>query len=233
MTEGFNPAEHIMQFKGRDYLEVKWRQVWLNEDAPRYEHESEVIGFDEDAALVRATVRVIDENGILLRSAQGLGRCTRIEFNDFVEKAETAAIGRALNMLGYGTQFADPDLASDGTGKAADAPVGRAAPAAARPAAARPQGSQGASSGQTAQRQAQPAAAAGGGAPLTVPEFITGWKNLGRTIPDLCARLGLDEATKRKIEGWLAEHPGMTLVKVLADEKARMQDEAAASPYAS
>src|SRR5581483_1538041 len=33
---------------------------------------------------------------------------TATDFGDFIEKAETKAIGRALNALGYGAQFTEP-----------------------------------------------------------------------------------------------------------------------------
>ena len=47
-------------------------------------------------------------------------------FPDYIEKAETGAIGRALAALGYGTQFA-PDL--DEQHRIVDAPVDRSTPA--------------------------------------------------------------------------------------------------------
>lgn len=54
--------------------------------------------------------------------ATGTKMETRGDFGDFVEKAETGAIGRALAMCGYGTQFA-PELAEGA--RIVDAPVQR------------------------------------------------------------------------------------------------------------
>ena len=55
-----------------------------------------------------ATVKAIlyDENGKIIASAHGTE--TRANFpQGHVEKAETASIGRALAMAGFGTQFTD------------------------------------------------------------------------------------------------------------------------------
>jgi hypothetical protein len=50
---------------------------------------------------------VKDAQGRIVATASKME--TRDDFADFVEKAETGAIGRALAMCGYGTQFA-PEL---------------------------------------------------------------------------------------------------------------------------
>jgi hypothetical protein len=57
--------------------------------------------------------------------ATGHGSETARDFKDYIEKAETKAIGRALAALGFGTQFA-PDI-DDGSsiGRVVDAPVSR------------------------------------------------------------------------------------------------------------
>src|SRR2546422_8919831 len=59
----------------------------------------------------------------------GVGMGTKSEkaasFPDFIEKAETGAIGRALAALGYGTQFA-PELNEEH--RIVDAPVERRVP---------------------------------------------------------------------------------------------------------
>src|SRR5204863_9934179 len=58
----------------------------------------------------------------------GIGTGTKSEkaasFPDYIEKAETGAIGRALAALGYGTQFA-PEL--DEEHRIVDSPVNRSA----------------------------------------------------------------------------------------------------------
>jgi hypothetical protein len=54
-------------------------------------------------AIFKATVTVPTGG-----KATGYGSETASDFPDFIEKAETKAIGRALNALGYGAQFGDP-----------------------------------------------------------------------------------------------------------------------------
>jgi hypothetical protein len=144
----FNPREHLIQLKSRegskDYLPVQWRLVWFREQCPQGTIETEIVHMDLDKeteeetfawnsekrrsekvvksargiAVVRAVVR--DGKG-------GVATGTKMEkaasFPDWLEKAETGAIGRALAALGYGTQFA-PDL--DEAHRIVDAPVERA-----------------------------------------------------------------------------------------------------------
>ena len=141
----FNPREHLIQLKSRegskDYLPVQWRLVWFREQCPQGTIETEIVHLDLDKeteeetfawnsekrrsekvvktargiAIVRAVVR--DGKG-------GVATGTKMEkaasFPDWLEKAETGAIGRALAALGYGTQFA-PEL--DEAHRIVDAPV--------------------------------------------------------------------------------------------------------------
>ncbi len=113
----FDPKEHLTKSKGnKDYLEVKWRLVWLCEQQPKYTIHSEVVPTPAGAKgiTVMARVAFLDENGDVIRSATGHKTSSGFAGGD-LEKAETGAIGRALALLGYGTQFAleletdDPD----------------------------------------------------------------------------------------------------------------------------
>jgi hypothetical protein len=126
---GFNPKEHMIQLPKRrknahgqwetvyaEYLEVKWRIVWFREDKPAWTIDTNPIKLDEDTAIFKAEIR--DEEGRIV--SVGHGSETKQSFNDYIEKAETRAIGRALAVLGYGTQFA-PEL--DEESHIADAPV--------------------------------------------------------------------------------------------------------------
>jgi hypothetical protein len=100
----FNPNDHLINLKGKSYLEVKYRLVWFRDENPDWGITTEIIKIDTEAkyAIVKATIT--DQHGRIL--AQG----TKMEdikgFGDWLEKAETGAIGRALGILGYGTQFA-------------------------------------------------------------------------------------------------------------------------------
>lgn len=143
----FNAQEHVIQLKSKagsaDYLPVQWRLVWFREECPNGTIDTEELEVDLD--------REMEEEGYawnnetrrsekVMKRAKGYaryraivtdgkgGRATgtksekAVSFPDFVEKAETGAIGRALAALGYGTQFA-PEMNEEH--RIVDAPVDR------------------------------------------------------------------------------------------------------------
>ncbi len=101
---GFEPARHLTRINGAEYLEVKWRLVWLREAHPDATIHTELHHADERQAIFKATVAIPGSG-----SATGWGSESPGDFRDFLEKAETKALGRALAALGYGTQFC-PDF---------------------------------------------------------------------------------------------------------------------------
>lgn len=115
---GFNPQEHLMKLKGKDYLEVKWRLVWLRDLHPDAVIETELIERKDNHAIFRAQVTL--PSGA---SATGWGSEDTKGFVDYIEKAETKAIGRALAALGFGTQFCDDMTYSNED--VVDAPIDR------------------------------------------------------------------------------------------------------------
>lgn len=116
----FNPNEHMMKLKGKDYLQVMWRLVWFREEHPDFGINTDALNVTEDHAVFKATIT--DPNGIQVSA--GHGSESKRDFSDFIEKAETKAVGRALAMLGYGTQFAADEL--DEGERIVDSPVNRA-----------------------------------------------------------------------------------------------------------
>ncbi len=102
----FDPRQHLIKLKGRDYLPVAARLIWLNEESERYRIETQFLKLEDTYAVVQATVSLLDDSGVPTRSATALKREDLAHFPDFLEKSETGAIGRALGMLGFGTQFA-------------------------------------------------------------------------------------------------------------------------------
>lgn len=96
----FDPSRYLVQLKGKDYLEVKWRLVWLRNNEPNATIETELISLTDQQAVFKAKVTTAAG-----ASATGFGSETPRDFGDYIEKAETKAVGRALGMLGYGTQF--------------------------------------------------------------------------------------------------------------------------------
>ena len=57
--------------------------------------------------------------------ATGWGSETAADFGDYVEKAETKALGRALAALGFGTQFCEDYGYGAEAGRVVDTPVAR------------------------------------------------------------------------------------------------------------
>jgi hypothetical protein len=102
----FDPRQHLMNLKGKDYLPVAARLIWLNEEAPRYTIQSQILKLEDTYAIVQATVTVFDDTGSAIKTASATKREDKTHFPDYLEKAETGSIGRALGMLGFGTQFA-------------------------------------------------------------------------------------------------------------------------------
>ncbi len=117
-NETFEPAKYLVNLNGRgEYLEVKWRLVWLRAEHPEAHIETELVRLQENEAVFKARIS-IPAGG----SATGWGSESIGDFRDFVEKAETKAIGRALAALGYGTQFCQDHEFGQG------APGGRGGP---------------------------------------------------------------------------------------------------------
>ena len=143
----FNPSDHIMQIKSgkgnNDYLPVQWRLVWFRTECPQgtidteeiavdldKEFEAEVYAWNQDTRRSEKTLKRAPGyarfRAIVTDGKGGRATATKsergVDFPDFVEKAETGAIGRALAALGYGTQFA-PELNEEH--RIVDAPVER------------------------------------------------------------------------------------------------------------
>jgi uncharacterized protein YbdZ (MbtH family) len=129
VAQPFDPAQYLSKFDGKDYLEVKWRIMWLRSEHPDARIATEVVQHNEEAgfALFRAEVEIPDGG-----RSTGWGSETVRDFHDYIEAAETKALGRALASLGYGTQFCqDFDFSANarpGTAQVVDAPVNLAAP---------------------------------------------------------------------------------------------------------
>lgn len=111
----------LLNLRGKPYLQVAGRFVWLNEDVNRFNISTEIVRADKDESIVRALVQIYNDQGALVKSATATKREVTKDFPDHLEKAETSAVGRALAMLGYGTQFCTQDFAEGE--RLADSPV--------------------------------------------------------------------------------------------------------------
>ncbi|HEU5374410.1 MAG TPA: hypothetical protein VFV38_03140 [Ktedonobacteraceae bacterium] len=106
---------------------MQWRLVWFRSLCPDGTIETEIVHLDLDRETeeeayqwnseTRRSEKMIKRapgfavfRAIVKDGRGGMAMGTKSEkaasFGDFIEKAETGAIGRALAALGYGTQFA-------------------------------------------------------------------------------------------------------------------------------
>lgn len=103
----------LLNLRGKEYLQIMHRLVWFREECPNASIRTQLInagGEGKDTFYIfRAEIFVDTEKGMSL-VATGHKRETVGDFPDAMEKAEMGAIGRALGVLGYGTQFAADDL---------------------------------------------------------------------------------------------------------------------------
>lgn len=116
----FNPMEHMMDLKGKQYLQVMWRLVWFREEHPDWSISTTLVAWDKEQQLAVFKAEISDNTGHAVST--GYGSESVKDFKDYMEKAETKAVGRALAMLGFGTQFA-PEL--DEEERIVDSPVSR------------------------------------------------------------------------------------------------------------
>lgn len=106
----------LLILQGKPYLQVAYRLVWFREEHPHATIETKVIELNDKFTVFKAII--CDESGRILATAHK--REDVSHFKDNLEKSETGAIGRALALCGYGTQFA-PEL--DEAERLADSPI--------------------------------------------------------------------------------------------------------------
>jgi len=114
----FDPSRQLTLVNGNEYLEVKWRLVWVRSEHPDAVIDTDLISHANGEAIFRAQVTIPDGG-----SATGWGSEDAQSFGDYIEKAETKAIGRALAALGYGTQFCSDFDFGAANGRVVDSPV--------------------------------------------------------------------------------------------------------------
>src|SRR5688500_14246356 len=97
----FNAYDDLIDLKGKPYLQTIHRSAWFREKHPEGSLPTEVVSLDP--VLVKASV--YDSSGNLLATghAGAVEKGSEIWKGKAVEKAETAALGRALGAAGFGT----------------------------------------------------------------------------------------------------------------------------------
>lgn len=113
----FDAKKHLIKLKDKWYLEAKWRIMWMRDEHPDWRISTEVISLDPP--IVKAVV--MDAEGAVIATAHGgaVDKGNAVWSGRSIEKAETAALGRALAHAGYGTQFLESDA-----DHLADSPIG-------------------------------------------------------------------------------------------------------------
>jgi hypothetical protein len=118
MSKAFNPNDGVIKVQGREYLPVASRILWFRREFPEWSIMTDAVTLDfvKEFAVFRCTI--LNETGRVMATA------TKMEdkrgFPDFLEKAETGSVGRALAFLGYGTLGAKDFVEGD---RLADAPL--------------------------------------------------------------------------------------------------------------
>jgi hypothetical protein len=107
----------ILDMRGKPYLQVAHRIVWFREEKPNWRIETNLIVFEPGVTVAKATI--FNEQNQIMATAHK--REDTKGFFDHLEKAETGAIGRALALVGYGTQFCADEL--DEGKRLADSPM--------------------------------------------------------------------------------------------------------------
>lgn len=100
----FNPRDHFLNLKGKQYLPVAPRIAWFREDHADWSITTKPVPELSGADYCTFHAQVCDRNHIVIATAHKTEH--EKHFPDFREKAETGAIGRALALCGYGTLFA-------------------------------------------------------------------------------------------------------------------------------
>ena len=58
VTTPFEPARHLTRISGSDYLEVKWRLVWMRDQHPDATIETQLVSHNDNTAVFRALVSI-------------------------------------------------------------------------------------------------------------------------------------------------------------------------------
>ena len=127
--ETFDVGKYLVSLKGKDYLPVAGRIEWFRHVyGDGWTWKIEIMNLEHvlaGATFCLARCQILDDSGIL--RVEAYKREDAGHFADFIEKATTGALGRALLMLGFGTNAAldEIDELSSVSQRVVDAPIER------------------------------------------------------------------------------------------------------------
>lgn len=112
-----NPLEKAITLNdGSPYLEVNYRIAWMRREHPEWRIKKKLLSFTNSFAVMQCVVT--DEAGNVLSTSHARRQYQEDEMKrQFLECAETAAVGRALSLLGYDL-LAAKDLNDSGLAEA-------------------------------------------------------------------------------------------------------------------
>jgi hypothetical protein len=119
MSKPFHPTDGMIKVQGnREYLPVASRILWFRREYPEWAILTEAVTIDHVKEFAVFRCSITNETGRIM--AQATKMEDRKGFGDWLEKAETGSVGRALAFLGYGVLGAKDFDEGD---RLADAPI--------------------------------------------------------------------------------------------------------------
>ena len=111
----------VLNLRGGAYIQVKDRIQWFREEHPTALIKTQLLEHQNEACIFKAEIYLPDsKSGQLVLVSTGHKSESKQGFTDYLEKAESGSVGRALLMLGYGTQMSNELDEGD---RIVDAPV--------------------------------------------------------------------------------------------------------------
>lgn len=98
----------IRLIRGKPYMDCAYRVVWFREEKPTWKIHTFMVTATDKSVLFRAAI--LNDANETIASAH---KFQKSSFDNFYEKAESQAVGRALALCGYGTAHAHADFDDD------------------------------------------------------------------------------------------------------------------------